>query len=344
MGSQFAIIYDIIVAAVLVMAIFSSARKGFVSTAVGLAAGVIGFLCAISLCGPLGSQAYDSFVEKPLSEAVDSTLDESMGSITLSGISDMDFDKIKVSGTLVTDIVPEYSGTDKAVFDLASVDFTGTGFDAGELKKFGFDGTEDISSMNGKAAEFSRSDIENHGLGKLITAQVIAVRLMDSSLFGDISDYVSVIGKTVPAVFSTAADSISSGNASAVRSLVLTMIDTSSSVKAAVMDHMIRPLFTVAVQTVIFLLLFAVVSIAIAIVANLLKVVNKIPVVGGMNMFLGGCAGALKGLLSVFVICIAVRFLVSLTEGQVILLNDTVISQTYIFRYFYNMNVLNFLT
>ena len=94
MGSQFSFIYDIIVVAVLAAAVFSGAHKGFVSKVVGLAAGLVGFICAISLSGPVGNWAYSSFVEKPLSEAVSTTLDESMGSITLPGVAGMDFDKV----------------------------------------------------------------------------------------------------------------------------------------------------------------------------------------------------------------------------------------------------------
>lgn len=344
MGSQFSIIYDIIIVAVLAAAVFSGVRKGFVSKVAGLAAGLVGFICAISLSGPVGEWAYSSFVEQPLEKAVSSTLDESMGSISLVSLSEMDFDKVKVSGTQVTEIVPEYSGTDKAVFDLSSVDLSETGFDPSELGSFGFSGTEDISSLNGKAAEFTRGDISGSGLGRLVTAQVISVRMLDTPLFSQISGYVRVIGDTVPAVFGQSADSISGGDVTALRSLVLTMINTSESVRGSIMDHMIRPLFTIAVQTVAFIVIFAVVSAVIAILAGVLKIVNKIPVVGTVNRILGLLAGAISGLLSVAVICIVVRFLVSLTDGSVIFLNDSTIGQTMLFRYFYDMDILNFLT
>ncbi len=344
MGSQFSFVYDIVIVAVLVMAVFGSARKGFVSTVVGLAAGLLGFICAITFSAPLSELAYSSFVEEPLSQAVDSALDDSMGGITLGSLSGMDYDEIRVSGTRAAEIVPEYSGTDKAAFDLSSVDLTHTGFDASGLTMFGFDGTEDISALNGKSAEFTRSEINNYGIGRLVMAQVISVKLLDTSYFGQISDYVGQIGQTIPAIFGGTADDISGGDVSAVRSLVLTMLSTSSSVKGAVMEHMIRPVFTVAVQTVLFVLIFVIVSLVVAVVANVLKIVNKIPVIGGLNMFLGGCAGLVSGLLSIFVICIVVRLLVSLTDGSVMLLNETAIGETAIFGYFYNMDILNFLT
>lgn len=342
MGSQFSFIYDIIIVAVLAAAVFSGAHRGFVSKVVGLAAGLVGFICAISLSGPVGDWAYSSFVEKPLSEAVSTTLDESMGSVTLPGVAGMDFDKVKVSGVPVTEIVPEYAGTEKAVFDLSMVDLSETGFDPSELGSFGFGSGTDITNLNGKAAEFTRSDIESSGLGKLATAQVIAVKMLDTPLFGEISGYVGVIGQTLPAVFGEAADNISGGDVAALRSLVLTMINTSDSVRDSIMDHMIRPLFTLAVQTVAFIVIFAVVSAVIAIIANALKIVNKVPVVGSVNRVLGCVAGLVSGLLSVAVICIVVRFMVSLTDGSVIFLNNDTIGQTVLFRYFYDMGFLNF--
>ena len=179
-------------------------------------------------------------------------------------------------------------------------------------------------------------------MGKLVTAQVIAVKMLDTPLFSEISGYVGVIGQTVPALFGDTADSISNGNAAALRSLVLTMINTSGSVRDSIMDHMIRPLFTLAVQTVAFVVIFAVVFAVIEIIASALKIVNKIPVVGSVNRVLGCAAGLVSGLLSVAVICIVVRLLVSLTDGSVIFLNNDTIGQTVLFRHFYDMGFLNF--
>ena len=61
-----------------------------------------------------------------------------------------------------------------------------------------------------------------------------------------------------------------------------------------------------------------------------------------MNRVLGCAAGLVSGLLSVAVICIVVRLLVSLTDGSVIFLNNDTIGQTVLFRHFYDMGFLNF--
>lgn len=180
MGSQFAIVYDILIAVVLVFAIFSGAKRGFVSAVVGIAAVFVGFFCAMTFSAPLTELVYTSMVEKPLTEAVSQTLDDNMSSITLSGLSGMDFDSVKISGTPVSEITPDYSGTDKVVIDLSNVDLSSTGFESADLSKFGFGSSEDYAHMNGKTAEFTMADINAYGLGKLATAQVIAVKLAAS--------------------------------------------------------------------------------------------------------------------------------------------------------------------
>lgn len=343
MGSQFAIVFDIAVVVILAVMTFSGAKRGFVSTVIGLAAGVVAFLCAMTFSAPLSEWAYNAVVEKPVKEAVSSAMDESMGKITLSGLSDMDFNEVKISGTPVTSIIPDYAGTDKAVFDLSSVDLTGTGIEDADLSLFGFDGTEDLSAMNGKYAELTMSEIDRNGLGRLVTAQVIAVKLQESTVFAEISEYAEAVGKAVPELFGSTAQKISTGDVSALRALVLSMMNTSSSVKEAVVDQMIRPMFMIAAETLFFTVIFVVIASVLGVIASLMKIVNKIPVIGGLNGFLGGCAGFVKGLLSVFVVCILVRFIVNLTDGSVVLLNDAAIRSTFLFRIFYNFEFLNFL-
>ena len=344
MGSQFAIVYDIIIAAVLIFAVFSGCRKGFVSTVVGMAAVFVAFFCALTFSKPAAEWVYSSVVEEPITAAVSDTMDESMGKLTLSGLSDMDYSKVKISGTPVGEITPDYSGTGKVIFELSDVDFTGTGLSNADLSMFGFDGTEDFSSMNGKTAEFTMADINANGLGKLVTAQVIAVKLQQSSSFVSITEYTDTIGNAIPAIFGSTAESINSGEMSAIRSLVLTMMNTSSSVKTAVVDNIIRPTFTMMAETLIFAGIFIIVTAVLGIIAVALKLVNKIPVIGSLNGFLGGCAGFVRGILTVFIICIVVRFIITMSGGNAMLINDSVIDSTYLFKFFYGFDFLNFLT
>lgn len=344
MGSQFAIIYDVVLAVVLVMAVFGGFRKGFVSTIVSMAAVFVAFFCALGFCSPAAEWLYKTSVEKPVSEAVSSTLDDSMGKLTLSALSDMDYSKVTISGVPADEVKLNYEGTGKVIVELSDVGLSGTGFEKADLSSFGFDGTENLSSMNGKTAELTMNEVSENGLGKLAAAQVIAVKLQGSSVFTALTEYTTAVGDAVPTLFGGMAQSIDGGELSALRALVLTMMNTSSSVKTAVVDNIIRPTFMIAMETLFFVLIFAIVTAVLEIIASALKVVNKIPVIGSLNGFLGGCTGLVKGLLSVCIICIVVRFIVTLTNGEVMLLNDQAIEATYVFRYFYNFDLLNFLS
>lgn len=343
MGSQFAIVYDILIVVVLLFAVFSGAKRGFVSVVVGIAAVFVGFFCAVTFSSPITELIYSSAVEKPLSEAVSQTLDDNMSSITLSGLSGMDFDKVKVSGTPVSEMTLEYSGTNKVVYDLSDVDLSGTGFEDADLSKFGFGSSEDYSHMNGKNAEFTRSDIEANGLGKLVTAQVIAVRLSASPMISGIKEYVGLIGGMFPAQLQEVSQGIGDGEISMVRTLVLTMINCSSSVKTAVIDNMLHPAFSLMINTFVFTGIFILVTCVLNLLARTLKIVNKVPVVGNVNGLLGGVCGIVSGLISVCIICIVVRLIVYISGGNTMLLNETAIGSTYVFKYFYNFEFLNFL-
>ena len=99
-----------------------------------------------------------------------------------------------------------------------------------------------------------------------------------------------------------------------------------------------------AANTVIFILIFLLVSVLLGVLAAALKAVNKIPVLGGFNAFVGGIAGLLEGLITVFLICIGVRLLVSLSGGNIMFFNEMTINSTFLFGIFYNFDFLNFLT
>ena len=81
-----------------------------------------------------------------------------------------------------------------------------------------------------------------------------------------------------------------------------------------------------------------------AVITATTKIVNKIPLVGGLNQFLGGVFGLLQGVLSLFVIVIVVHLIVSATGNSLIFLNEMTISKSYVFSYVYNFEFLNFIS
>lgn len=344
MGTQFAIIYDVIIIAVIAGMTFAGAKKGFASVIVGFVAVFAAFFCAMTFSAPITDAIYRSAVEQPLESAVDEQLDAVMGGATLSGMSHVNYDMVMISGQHA-DVYPiDYAGTSKAVINLSDMDLSRTGIPNADLSLFGITADTDFSSVSGKTAEFTMAEIEQHGLGKLAVAQYLAVSAQSSDFFAGFLDYTEKIGNAVPSVFGGISESIEGGSISVLRNIVIKMIDSSVSVKEAVINGIIEPYFKMAANTVIFILIFLFVSILLGVIAAALKAVNKIPVLGGFNAFVGGIAGLLEGLITVFLICIGVHLLVSLSGGNIMFFNEMTINSTFLFGIFYNFDFLNFLT
>ncbi len=344
MGTQFAIIYDLVIVAVLAGMTFAGVKKGFAGIVVGLAAAIIEFILAMSLSEPLARTLYENVVSAPLEQAVGEQLDAAMTSASIGGIGNIDYDKVLVAGVPAGEVKIDFAGTGKAVAELTDLDLSQTGIADADLSVFNIPADTDFSSVSGKTAEFTMSELEKHGLGKLAVAQYLAVSAQSSDFISGFSEFVDIVGGTLPMIFGSSAAEISNGSINALRSVIITMLDTKSSAKDAVIEGVVRPGFTMAAQTVIFIVIFVVVSLVLGIIASALKCVNKIPVLGKVNAFVGGVAGLCEGLVAVFVICIAVRFVVSLSGGDILFFNETTINSTYLFGIFYNFDFLNFLT
>lgn len=343
MGTEFAIIYDVITAGLLIGMLFAGFKRGFASAIVSLGAVIIAFICAMAFSEPISSAVYTNFAEKPIEETVSATVDDAVGSITLSSISDADYSEIRVNGVSVEDIDPDYAGTNKAVFDLNDVDLSESGITAEDLRSFGMKGDIDLTSVSGKTAEFTRTDIDRYGLGRMVVAQVIAVNVKNANFFDDISEFVTGVGEAVPMFFGGMAEDIAGGKDASMRSVILIMMSSSASVKDAVINGIIEPCVKIFVQTLAFGVIFLVVAVGLGLLSKLLKFVNKIPVIGGFNAFCGGVIGLAEGIVGVFVVCLAVRVITILSGGNIMFFNDAAIDSTFLFNVFYDFDFLNFI-
>ncbi len=342
MGQEFAIVFDVAIVAVVVFFFFAGWKNGFAKVILGMVAVIAAFACAMIFSKPIAETVYGNFIEKPLTDQIDGAIDEGLRSMRLGGIPDIDFTKVEISGKPVTEVTPDYAGTGKAVFDLSNVDFSKTGLNVDDLKAVGLNEDIDLTSVNAKTVDFTMDDIEKYGLGKLVTAQAVAVQLVRREDFKGFNDIAEMLGKYIPIISGvTASDTI---GVNAARTLALTMIETKDSIRGAVINGVIEPNCLIIIRTVAFILIFSIVTIVIGIVANLTEVINKIPVIGKANALSGALAGLCEGIIAVFVICLVTRFIVSLCGGNAILFNQTAIDSTFIFKRVYEVDFLNFLT
>lgn len=341
MGAEFAMVFDIAIAATIFFMFFSGWRRGFAKVILSMAAAIVAFAAALLFSGPIAEGIYNGYVDKPASEKLDETVDSAFSAIHLGGLSDIDFSKVKISGKTQDEIVPDYAGTNSATFDLTNLDLSETGFNDEDARQLGIEGDFDITSVNAKSANFTRGEIEQYGLGKLAVAQFAAICLIGNNSLDNFNNLFESVEKYIPGGINYgSSDNIA---VSAVRKVTVSMLETGDDLRDSLMNGIIRPNCIIIIRSIVFALIFAIVSVAIGIAANTSKLLEKIPVIGKVNSLLGGIAGACQGLVIVFMVCLATRLAVSLCGGNAILFNQSVIDSTFLFKIFYEANFLNFL-
>lgn len=343
MGQEFAFVFDIIIIAAAVGMTFVGIKKGFTRIIIEMLAAVISLVLAFIISEPIANGIYGQFIEKPLEQAVNEQIGgaEQIVDIKPFGETDLAFDKIKVSDVFVTEIQPDYEGKGAASMDLTNVDFSESGIEKLNLALFGVPNDVNFSSVNAKTANFTMTDIETYGLGKLVTAHYLASCMVKSPVGETLGGMIDAVKKTLPNIFTDASGE--AVNVASVRTVVLAMIDTKSSVKTALMDGIISPACIIIIRSIIIILLFIVFTAILGLTARAAGFINKIPVLGKVNSLLGGIAGLCEAAVMIVVFCLITRLISSMFSGNVILFNDTAINSTFLFKHIYNLDFLSFI-
>lgn len=340
MGKEFSIAFDIAVIAIPAVFAFVGLKKGFAKVVLGLISTIAAFACAMAFSGPIADAIYKNHVEKPIEEQISSTAD-AFSEITLGNISEIDFTKVKINGIAAGEVTLDYAGTRKTAVDLSKLDLSGTGITKADLKRIGIIDEVDLKALNAKTAELSMDDVQKYGLGKLAVAQYIAVNLIQQPRMKDFNSIAEKVSKYIPSISGSA--SADSTGVSAIRSIALKMFDTKDNFKGAVMNGIIKPNCTMFIRTVVFGIIFFLVNLVLRIVTAAVKLINKVPVIGKVNSLFGFILGLAEGIIAVFVVCLAIRLVVSICSANSILFNQTAIDSTFLFKRFYNFDFLNFL-
>ncbi len=342
MGEQFAFAFDIAVIVILAVFAFVGLKRGFAKVVLGLVSTLAAFACAMLLSGPIADSIYKNHIEKAIEGYLDDSSNKTFSEFKLGSVAEIDFDKVKIDGTAANDVELDYAGTRKAVIDLSHLDLSQTGLTKADLVKIGIVDDSDLGALNAKTAEFTMDNVRDYGLGKLAVAQYIAVNLSQLPMMKSFDSIAEKISKYIPS-FSGSASADSTG-ITAIRMITLKMFDMKGSFKEAVMNGIVEPNCTLFIRTVAFFVIFVLVNVILRILTSVLKLINKIPVIGKVNSLLGLVLGLAEGLFAVFVVCLITRMIVSLGGANSILFNQAAIDSTFVFKLFYNFDFLNFLS
>jgi uncharacterized membrane protein required for colicin V production len=88
-----------------------------------------------------------------------------------------------------------------------------------------------------------------------------------------------------------------------------------------------------------FVIIFLVCMILVRIIARLANIINRLPVIRGVNKFGGALIGVVKAALVMFVLCTIIAFMIPLFAVQKNPpFTNTTINNTYLFKYIYQVN------
>ena len=107
-----------------------------------------------------------------------------------------------------------------------------------------------------------------------------------------------------------------------------------SSILLAV-ETAVREPITWLINMLVFIILFLLVAFLMRQISKLFRGVNRIPIIGTANMFLGGVIGVVQSAALLLLVSVILSFLVTITAGQYWWLSDQVLRSTYILGVIY---------
>ena len=105
-----------------------------------------------------------------------------------------------------------------------------------------------------------------------------------------------------------------------------------------IVQKVLAPLLTPVISLVLFFVAFALLRMLVSLLVTVLGLVNKLPVVGTVNRWLGWTAGGIASLLDIYLVLCVLWALIVITGGNLTMLNDTVMSSSLYYKVF---NVFN---
>jgi uncharacterized membrane protein required for colicin V production len=113
---------------------------------------------------------------------------------------------------------------------------------------------------------------------------------------------------------------------------------TSGAIAASVVDLAVKPAMLSVLRSVFHMVLFLVLLFVVRRIAKASGFVNKIPLVGDLNIVLGGAFGLLKGVVWVLFVCTVVKLVQPVLQESWPFLQEETIESSYLFRFAYLNN------
>lgn len=109
---------------------------------------------------------------------------------------------------------------------------------------------------------------------------------------------------------------------------------------SSITSGIIEPIITILIRIIVTILLYIVFAYIIKLLSKLFKNLNKIPIVGSLNKFLGIIVGLLKGALIATLVCIIFSTILGFAGGELLGITQETLRSSYIFSFLNKFNPL----
>lgn len=344
MGTSFFWFYDIVILAIIAGVTFRSMKKGGVAVILSTAAVFVAFIAAFIGSSTVSDKVYEDYIEEPLTGYIDRQINDTLGENIITDIEKVDMSKAVIGGRFLSMIELEPDSSGKITLDLSDIDLTETGMSEADFSMFGIKDDFDYSLVKVGNIEITENELKNNSIEAIVLSRVLTSNIESGEMFTVFKAFGEKINEAIPLVFEDYADEISDGDSDILYKLVLSVIDFSySSRSEALLNNIINPIIIIPLRIIVFLLIFTVVSIILEFIVSASKLINHIPAISSANELLGAVLGIVKALLIIFVICIGIQFLISVTDDSLLFINTYTIENTLFFKYLYNFDLINFI-
>lgn len=344
MGTSFFWFYDIVLLAVVAGVTFRSIKKGGVGVIISTVAVIIAFIAAFIGSNAISDAVYKNYIEEPLLNYIDDTIDNALGDNSINELEKIDMSKAVVGGQFLGNMKFEPDSSGIITIDLSDIDLTETGMQNADLSVFGINEDFDYSLVKVGNVEITENELESHGIESIVLARVLTTNLESGKLFTAFQDVGAKISEAIPLIFDDYDEEIAQGNSDIIYNLILSVTNAGyGNHGKAILADIIDPIVIVPLRIVLFLVIFTVVAIALEALANASKIINRIPLISSANEVLGGILGLVKSAIIIFVICIGIEFLISVTGDSLVFINTGTIQETIFFKHIYNLDLINLL-
>ena len=118
------------------------------------------------------------------------------------------------------------------------------------------------------------------------------------------------------------------------RSISAVLSDNAVVLADAIVQKVLAPLLTPVISVVLFFVAFALLRMLVSMLVTVLGLVNRLPVIGTVNRWLGWVTGCVASTMDIYLVLCVVWAVIVITGGNLTVLNDTVMSSSLYYKVF----------